>query len=140
MKIKVKKLDKSAKLPSYVHPGDAGLDFFSLKEVSLKPGARGSISTGVSIEIPEGYVGLFWDKSGISIHEGLKTLGGVIDSGYRGEVMIGIINLSDKEYVFEAGHKVAQMLIQKIEQVEVEENEGLSETRRGKGGFGSTGR
>jgi dUTP pyrophosphatase len=72
--------------------------------------------------------------------EGIKTVGGVIDSGYRGEVMVGVINLSDKEYVFEAGHKVAQMLIQKIESCEIVEADGLTETKRGKGGFGSTGK
>ncbi len=140
MKLKCKKLSPSATAPAYAHPGDAGMDFFALERTVLKPGERKAIHTGISIEIPKGCVGLFWDKSGIGIREGLKTLGGVIDAGYRGEVLVGMINLSDKEYVFEAGHKVAQMLIQKVEHCDVKESKDLSDTKRGKGGFGSTGK
>jgi dUTP pyrophosphatase len=140
MKLKIKKLHPSAILPSYVHPGDAGMDIFALKKTVLKPRERTAMETGISMEIPDGYVGLVWDKSGIAIREGIRTLGGVIDAGYRGEILIGVINLSDKEYVFEAGHKVAQMLIQKIEIPSIEEVERLSETKRGHGIFGSTGK
>jgi len=140
MKLKCKKLDPAAIPPAYAHPGDAGMDFFALEKTVLKPGERKGIRTGISIEIPNGCAGLFWDKSGIGIREGLKTLGGVIDAGYRGEVLIGMINLSDREYVFEAGHKVAQVLIQKVERCEVKELKDLSSTKRGKGGFGSTGK
>jgi dUTP pyrophosphatase len=140
MRFKFKKLDPAAIPPAYAHPGDAGMDFFALERTVLNQGERKGIRTGVSIEIPKGCVGLFWDKSGIGIREGLKTLGGVIDAGYRGEVMIGMINLSDKEYVFEAGHKVAQLLIQKVEHCDIEETKDLSQTKRGKGGFGSTGK
>ncbi len=140
MKLKWKKLDPGAIAPAYAHPGDAGLDFFSLERTIIPPGARKAIRTGISMEIPEGHVGLFWDKSGLAIRDGLTTLGGVIDAGYRGEVQILMLNVSDKEYVFEAGHKVAQLLIQKVEHPDIAESEGLSETRRGTGGFGSTGR
>ena len=138
--IKFKKLHPAAIPPSYAHPGDAGMDFFALEKTALKPGERKAIRTGISIEIDEGYAGLFWDKSGIAIREGLKTIGGVIDAGYRGEILIGMINLSDKEYVFEAGHKVAQMLVQKVEHCQIKEASGLSQTKRGTGGFGSTGK
>lgn len=138
--IKIKKVDPSAKVPAYAHPGDAGMDLFALMNTTIRPGERTAVRTGVSMEIPEGYVGLIWDKSGIAIKEGLKTLGGVIDSGYRGEVMVGMINLSNKEYTFEAGHKVAQMLIQKVESMPIEEVDGLTDTKRGTGGFGSTGK
>ncbi|MFA6315380.1 MAG: dUTP diphosphatase [Candidatus Paceibacterota bacterium] len=140
MNLKVKKLHQNAKIPSYAHQGDAGMDIFTLERTVLKLGERVAVKTGISMEIPDGYVGLVWDKSGIAIHEGLKIIGGVIDSGYRGEIMIGVINLSDREYTFEAGHKIAQMLIQKIESPEIEEVDGLSETERGHGGFGSTGK
>ena len=99
-----------------------------------------AVRTGIAAQIPEGYVGLVWDKSGIAIKEGIKTLGGVIDSGYRGEILVGMINLGDKDYVFETGHKLAQLLIQKVEHIEVVEVRELSETPRGKGGFGSTGK
>ena len=140
MIFKFKKLDPVAIPPAYAHPGDAGMDFFALEKTAIKPGERKGVRTGISIEIPAGCVGLFWDKSGIGIREGLKTLGGVIDAGFRGEVLVGMINLSDKEYVFEAGHKVAQLLIQKVERCDIEGTDDLSETKRGKGGFGSTGK
>ena len=140
MILKVKKLYPSAILPSYAHPGDAAMDFYALEKTLVKPGERTAVKTGISIEIPDGYAGLFWDKSGIGIGEGLKTLGGVIDASYRGEILIGIINLSDTDYIFEAGHKVAQMIIQKVEYVEINEVDSLTDTKRGAGRLGSTGK
>lgn len=140
MKLKIKKLHPDAIIPSYAHEGDAGMDLFAPERVELLPGERKSIPLGLSMEIPYGYVILLWDKSGISHKFGLKSFGGVVDSGYRGEVCAGIMNLSDKPYVFEKGNKVIQMLIQKVEEMEVEEVDGLSESMRGAGGFGSTGK
>jgi dUTP pyrophosphatase len=140
MKLKIKKLKPTAILPSYAHPGDAGMDVYAVEKTILRPGQCAVILTGISMEIPQGYVGLIWDKSGLAIKNGLKTLGGVIDAGYRGEVMVGMINLSGTEYVFEAGHKVAQMLIQAVERSDIEAVEDLADTPRGKGGFGSTGK
>lgn len=140
MKIKFKKLHPDAKIPSYAHPGDAGMDFYALERTVLKPGERTAVKTGISSEFPERYVGLFWDKSGIGIKEGIKTLGGVLDAGYRGEIMIGMVNLSEEEYVFEAGHKVAQLLIQEIERAEIVVATELNDSSRGKGIFGSTGK
>lgn len=140
MKIKVKKVHPEAKIPNYAHPGDAGLDLYCLESFELAPMERKSIPTGLSLEIPHGYVGLVWDKSGLSQKYGLKAFGGVIDAGYRGEISIGLMNLSNTSFAFEKGHKIAQLLIQKIEYVEFEEVEELSETSRGEGGFGSTGR
>ncbi len=138
--LKIKKLRPDAVMPTYAHSGDAGLDMYTCEAVTVAPGERVTVSTGIAMEIPEGYVGLVWDKSGISIKGGLKTMGGVVDSPYRGEIMIGIINLSSEPYVFEKGHKVAQMVIQKKENVVVEEVTELSDTSRGQGGFGSTGK
>ncbi len=140
MQLKVKKLSREAKLPQYVKPGDAGMDLFALEETILAPGQFVGVATGIAMEIPEGYVGLIWDKSGLSIKHGLKTLGGVVDAGFRGEVKVGIINLGSEEYKIEKGHKVAQMLIQKVEHMEIEESESLSETDRGEKGFGSSGK
>lgn len=140
MKLRIQKLDPKAVIPAYAHPGDAGMDVFALERTVLAPGAKTAVRTGVAMEIPHGYVGLVWDKSGLAIKEGLKTLGGVIDAGYRGEVMIGLINLSTKEYVIEAGHKVAQILIQAVERPAIEEAASLTDTSRGTGGFGSTGK
>ncbi len=140
MDLKIKKIDSSAKLPQRAHSYDAGIDIFSLERTVVSPGKRVAIRTGISLEIPEGYVGLVWDKSGIAITEGLKTLGGVIDSAYRGELLIGMVNLGSTEYVFEKGHKVAQLLIQKIELMDITEVESLSGTTRGAKGFGSSGK
>ena len=92
------------------------------------------------MEIPEGYVGLCWDKSGLSMKNGIKVLAGVIDAGFRGELVMGVINLGKEEYTFEKGHKVMQMLVQPVEIVDIKEAEELSDTSRGLGGFGSTGK
>jgi len=139
MEIKVKRLDPEAKLPRFALKSDAGMDFFSNKEYSIQPGGVGLVETGIAMEIPEGFVGLIWDKSGIATKNSIKTLAGVVDAGYRGEVKIALINLGKSEYHVEAGAKVAQMLIQKIEEPEIVEVDELSSSVRGSGGFGSTG-
>ena len=140
MKLKIKKMNADAKLPAYSHYDDAGFDLFTPENIIIKKGERIGVPTGIAMEIPEGYVGLIWDKSGLAIKNGMKTLGGVIDSTYRGEVLVGMINLSEGDYTFEKGHKVAQMIIQKKEFVDFEEVAELSDTVRGEGGFGSTGK
>ncbi|KKS05009.1 MAG: Deoxyuridine 5'-triphosphate nucleotidohydrolase Dut [Candidatus Nomurabacteria bacterium GW2011_GWC2_41_8] len=139
MKIKVKKLHKDAKLPTHGHPGDAGMDFYSVEDVIFPPGKQVHVHTGVALEILEGYVGLVWDKSSVAFNMGLKVMGGVIDSSYRGEIVMNLLNVSKKEVIIEKGHKVAQMLIQKFEHCEIEEAKDLSETVRGHGREGSTG-
>lgn len=139
MKIQVKKLDSEAKIPQFAHPGDAGMDLFSNADIIIKPGERANVATGIGMEIPGGFVGLIWDKSGVAWNGGIKTMGGVIDSGYRGEIGILLINLSDKNYTIKKGEKIAQMLIQKIENLEISEVAELSDTSRGGGAFGSTG-
>ena len=140
MKVKVKKLSPEAKVPTYAHPGDAGLDIFSFEKVTIESGERKLLRTAIAVEIPDGFVGLWWDKSGLSNKHGLKILGGVIDAGYRGELMVGLINLSEQSYTVEAGDKITQMLIQKVEAAEIEEVDELSVSSRGEGKFGSTGR
>ncbi len=139
MKILVKKLHLEAKLPSYAHPGDAGMDLFSAEDIAINSGERIVCKTGVAMQIPEGYAGLIWDKSGIAAKNGIKTMGGVIDSGYRGEIGIVMQNLSKDVYNIKKGEKIAQMLIQRVESPEIVEVEELSDTSRGDGGFGSTG-
>jgi dUTP pyrophosphatase len=140
MHVKIKKLHSDARIPNRAHPDDAGVDLYTVDPVELGPGERKSIPLGIAIEIPDGYVGLIWDKSGLSHKYGIKSFGGVIDSGYRGEVHAGVMNLSDKYFKFEKGHKIAQLLIQKIEHVIFDEAEELSDSSRGAGGFGSTGK
>ena len=138
--LKVKKLNKDAKLPSYAHDGDAGLDLFAGEEVIVNPGEIARIRSGIAMEIPKGFVGFCWDKSGLSMKNGIKVLGGVMDSGFRGEIIMGVINLGKEKYVFEKGHKVMQMIIQKYEKVIVDEIQKLSDTHRGEKGFGSSGK
>ena len=113
MILKIKKLDKDAKMPQYANPDDAGFDLFSIQDLEIKPNERVKIPTGIAMEIPAGHVGLIWDKSGLSHKHGLKTLGGVIDAVYRGEIMISMINFGHESYKIEKGHKIAQMIIQK---------------------------
>lgn len=139
MKILAKKLHPEAKIPNFAHPGDAGMDLYSVAQMTLKPGERASVPTGIAMALPDGYVSLVWDKSGVSHKNGIKTLGGVIDSGYRGEYLIGLVNLSQEDFEIKVGQKIAQLLIQKVEHPEVEEVEELDETSRGDGRFGSTG-
>lgn len=139
MTLKIKKLFSDAKLPSYAHPDDAGMDLYSNQTIIIKPNERQTISTGISMAIPSGYVGLIWDKSGIAHNHGLKTMGGVIDSSYRGEIKIVVHNLSSQSYTVEKGSKIAQMLIQPVEQKKIVEVEELDDTSRGEKGFGSSG-
>src|SRR3990167_1051133 len=103
MILKVKKVDSRAKLPTHGHPGDAGIDFYCLENVVFPPGRQERVRTGIAVEIPEGHVGLIWDKSSISFNLGLKVFGGVIDSGYRGEIIMALYNSSGKEILLEKG-------------------------------------
>ena len=137
--IKIKKLVGDAVVPKYANPGDAGMDFFANEEVIIKPNQRKLVNTGISMAIPLGYVGLIWDKSGIASKHGIKTMAGVIDSSYRGEIKILLHNLSAEEFKIEKGTKIAQMLIQPAEQKQIIEVKELDDTKRGTGGFGSTG-
>jgi dUTP pyrophosphatase len=139
MELKVKRIHDSAKLPSYGHKGDAGLDLFSSNNCVLTKGEVKAIATGIQVEIPVGYVGLVWDKSGISLN-GIHRLAGVIDSGYRGEVKVVMANLGDRDFSVEKGMKIAQLLIQPILEVTVINVDKLGETSRGENGFGSTGK
>lgn len=140
MKIKIKKLKEDAKLPTHGHPNDAGMDFYTVENVIFPPGKQANAHTGVAVEIPEGYVGLIWDKSSISFNFGLKVMGGVIDASYRGEIVMNLLNVTNKEVKIEKGRKIAQMIIQKFEHCDILEVEELSDTIRGEGREGSTGR
>jgi len=140
MEIKIKKLHPDAIIPRYAHHGDAGMDLFSVEDVVIKAGERAIVKTGISIEFEEGYVALVWDKSGLAGKSGIKTMAGVLDSEYRGEYLIVLFNTSKEDFEIKKGNKIAQLLIQKVERAEIEEVENLSETKRGGGSFGSTGR
>jgi dUTP pyrophosphatase len=139
VELKVKKIQRDARLPQYGHKGDAGLDLFSSIDMVLEKGQVEAIPTGIKVAIPDGYVGLIWDKSGVSL-KAVHRLAGVIDSGYRGEVKVVVINLGDKSFAIKKGMKIAQILVQPITVVSVVEAEDLDDTTRGEGGFGSTGK
>lgn len=136
-KLIVAKITPTAKLPTRAHPTDAGLDFYADEDKVLATGERAFVKTGIKLAIPDGYVGLFWDKSGLA-QTGLSTIGGVIDAAYRGEIIIGLINFDSKTYEIKAGQKIAQLLIQKIELPLITEDK-LDTTDRGDNGFGSSG-
>lgn len=139
MELKVKRIHEAAKIPRYGHKGDAGLDLFSSTDCVLAGGEVKAIATGIQVEIPEGYVGLVWDKSGISLNA-VHRLAGVIDAGYRGEIKVVMANLGDKDFSVEQGMKIAQLLIQPIIEVNVIDVDELKESSRGENGFGSTGK
>lgn len=139
MKIKVKKLHKDAKLPKYHHPGDVGMDMYAMEEKTLMPGEHHFFYHGFAFEFPEGYGGIVMDKGSIS-KAGLHTMGGVFDAGFRGEYNTHLVNLSDKPYTIEIGDKVSQLVIVPVAIAELEETDTLSDSARGEGKFGSTGK
>ncbi|OGY86295.1 MAG: hypothetical protein A2233_02935 [Candidatus Kerfeldbacteria bacterium RIFOXYA2_FULL_38_24] len=140
MNLLIKKLFADAKIPQYAHPDDAGMDFFAQEDVIFKAGERKAIGTGVALKIPQGYVGLFWDKSSRALTNGLKTMAGVIDAGYRGEIKVVLLNSSPKRVMIKKGEKIAQILIQPVVHPSLREvAEFTDKTSRGTNGFGSTG-
>lgn len=136
--LKIKKLHPSAKAPEFARDGDAGLDLFAIEGVSIAPGARVSVPIGIAMEIPDEYVGMIWDRTGMSLKKGLKVIGGVFDSSYRGEVKVLLANISSDPVEIMQGDKVAQMVIQPFERPEIEITDELSETDRGDKMFGSS--
>ena len=138
-KIFVKKLHPDAKLPNFALKGDAGMDLYSIEDAVLKPGEKKVFHTGIAVKIPDGYVGLVWDKSGISHKYGVKSLGGVMDSNYTGEYLVCLANLEKEDFEIKKGQKIAQVLFQKVECPEIEETDELPETNRKDGKHGSTG-
>ena len=140
MQIKIKKLHEGAVIPNYAHEGDAGMDVYSVEETLLNPGETKTISTGISLEIPKGYVALVWDKSGLASKNSIHTFAGVIDSGYRGEIGVVIKNLGNEVFEISKDMKIAQILIQPVVSANLIEVDDLDETSRNQGGFGSTGK
>ncbi len=137
-KLKIKKIHPTASIPMYAHDGDAGLDLYAIEGGEIEPQGRAKFGTGIAVEIPAGHVGLIWDRSGLSTKKGLKTLGGVIDSTYRGEIIVALANISNESVQIMQGDRIAQLLIQKVESVGVEVVDQLEESQRGQNGFGST--
>lgn len=138
IKLKIKKLHPLAILPNFAREGDAGLDLYSVEGLSVAPGERVKVATGVAMEIANGYVGMIWDRTGVSFKRGLKAIGGVVDSSYRGEVQVLLANISKVPVEIMQGEKIAQMVIQPFERPEIELSDSLSNTERKNQMFGSS--
>jgi dUTP pyrophosphatase len=140
--LRVRRLDGRAVLPTRAHDGDAGLDLYALEAASLAPGERASVPTGIAVEIPAGHAGLVLPRSGMALRHGIALVNapGLIDSGYRGEVRVLLLNTDRSEpFQISAGDRIAQLLVVAAEAVSVVEVDELSASVRGAGGFGSSG-
>ncbi|SRR3989339_766097 len=139
--VKIKKLSSDAIIPKYAHSGDAGLDLYSTEDKTLNAGEYALIPTGIAISIPLGYEAQVRPKSGLSANFGISVLNtpGTVDSNYRGEIKVILINLSKQTYKVEKGKKIAQMVFNRVEEAVFNEVSELDDTSRGSGGFGSTG-
>lgn len=143
LELLVRRLDSGVALPSRAHPGDAGLDLCASEDVNLKPGQRATVGTGIAIALPDGYAGFVLPRSGLASKHGVALVNapGLIDSGYRGEVKIIMINLDPDEPVHvRRGDRIAQLVVQRVPYVDVREVDALPDSARADGGFGSTGR
>ncbi len=139
-KVKIKRLHSDAQLPKYGRSGDAGMDIHAYETVILQPGERRIVSTAIALAIPEGTVGLVWDRSGMAAKHGIKTMAGVLDNTYRGELKIVLLNTHDEPYEVRKGDRIAQLLVQPVHTAEILDVDELDDTVRGDGGFGSSGR
>lgn len=140
MEIKIKKLHPEAKIPVFARDGDAGMDLYSLEEYELKPGERKLFKTGLAMELPVGYASFIWGRSGHALKQGIAVLGGLIDSGYRGDYGIILLNTGDDAYVVQKGERIAQVAIQPVVKPVVIEVDELSTGERNDGAFGSSGK
>ncbi len=126
--------------PEYTTAGAAGADLRSSRALEIPPGGRAAVPTGLFLEIPPGHVGLVWPRSGLAVRHGIDTLAGVIDSDYRGEVKVVLVNHDPEVFRIAPGDRIAQLLIQRVERAAFLPTSDLAATERGGGGFGSTGR
>lgn len=142
--VPVERLDPELPLPAYARPGDAGLDLLARQDVVLEAGGgRALVPTGLAITLPDGYAGFVQPRSGLALEHGITCLNtpGLIDSGYRGELRVILVNLDPTEaYTITRGERIAQLVVQAVEHVNFIEVDGLDESSRGADGFGSTGR
>jgi dUTP pyrophosphatase len=142
MELAFRRLDPDARLPAARHPGDAGLDLRSIVDLEVAPGARAMVPTGVAVAIPEGHAGLVLPRSGLASKQGLTLANspGLIDAGYRGELICAVVNLDTQNAVrISRGERIAQLVVVALPSVEPGWVEELPSSSRGAGGFGSTG-
>jgi dUTP pyrophosphatase len=134
------RVESDRSVPEYASEAAAGADLRSSEEVIIPVGRRVAVPTSLRLEIPPGHVGLIWPRSGLAVKHGIDTLAGVIDSDYRGEVRVVLINHGDEPFAIHPGDRIAQLLIQKVERAAFVSVAAVGDTARGTGGFGSTGR
>lgn len=132
---------KNFELPAYETENSAGLDLRSVEKVELQPGSRALVPTGIFIELPHGFEAQIRPRSGLAIKHGITVLNspGTIDSDYRGEIKVILVNHGEKQHTINVGDRIAQMVVAQVTRIEWCERDSLSETERGSGGFGSTG-
>jgi dUTP diphosphatase len=143
VEVLVTRLDPDVPLPARAHPGDAGMDLHASEDVVLKPGERASVGTGIAVAIPDGHAGFVVPRSGLAAKHGIGVVNapGLIDSGYRGEIRVLLINLDPSDpFEVRRGERIAQLVIQRVEEASLREVSELPSSARGEGGFGSTGR
>ena len=137
--ISVQLLDNNAKVPTKANPNDAGFDLYSVLDTVIPPKQRKTVRTGIAIQMPEHFAGLIWPRSGLSVKQGIDVLAGVVDSGYRGEIMVCLYNTSDEVVGINTGDRIAQIIFQEVPRVSMEVHETLGSSQRGDNGFGSSG-
>lgn len=137
--VKVVLLDANAKVPTKANFNDAGFDLYSTVDTIIPPKQRKTVRTGISVEMPEHFAGLIWPRSGLSVKQGIDVLAGVVDSGYRGEIMVCLYNTSDDNVTIQTGDRIAQIIFQEVPRVIMEVHESLGSSQRGDKGFGSSG-
>ena len=142
LEVRIRRLDPDLPAPAYALPGDAGADLRTREEITLAPGERRLVPTGVALALPMGYVGLVHPRSGLAAKHGVTVVNapGTIDAGYRGEIMVTLLNTDANHPVhFERGDRIAQLVIQRVEHAAFVEVDAFEQTERGERGFGSTG-
>ena len=138
--INIKKLDEKAISPTRAHINDAGADLYSIEDIVIPPSSRATIKTGISIEIPTGFYGRVAPRSGLAAKHGIDILAGVVDSSYRGEILVVMLNTdTSNSFTVNCGDRIAQLIVQEHQNYYFIESEELSSTDRGSGGFGSSG-
>ncbi|GAA5028767.1 hypothetical protein GCM10023258_24630 [Terrabacter aeriphilus] len=140
--VRVRRLDPDLPLPGYAHPGDAGADLCSSTEVTIAPGERALVPTGLAIALPPGHAGFVHPRSGLAARHGISIVNapGTVDEGYRGEILVNLVNLDPREpFTVHRGDRIAQLVVQRVEQVAFLEVDSLDATSRGDTGHGSTG-
>lgn len=138
--INVQLLHPNAKVPTKANINDAGWDLYSTVQTVIPPKQRKTVNTGIAIQMPEHFAGLIWPRSGLSVKQGIDVLAGVVDSGYRGEIMVCLYNTSDEIVSIQTGDRIAQIIFQEVPRVTMEVHETLGSSQRGDNGFGSTGK